>query len=219
MYPAILGIRNSFKSKDKSDSEQRMYMSDDTFYSYNHCIIGAEDEKLIKKLLKSPAERKFLRQILVSMDIKASIKAWGQIDTYKIGTVRNSESTMHCITAGQLYEWDFESKINKEHLNFINRYINEYNNHKSGADKEKWEEISIDYNNKKEDILNKYFELIDANLPAGYLLWSQYTCNYEVLRNIYNTRKGHKMFWWKEFCGYIEKLPYFELLIKGVLNE
>jgi len=203
MYPAILGIRNSFKSKDKSDSIQSKYYSSQIatepilWESFNHCEIGEEDEKLIKKLLKTSAERKFLRQILVSMDIKGSIKFWAQMDTFKIGTVRNSESTMHCLTKGEVTQDDFERNILPEMLNKLNELIRKYNKLPNEAG-----DIKV------------LFELIDANLPSGYLLESHWTANYEVLRNIYNTRKNHKMFYWSQFCEYIEKLPYFNLLIK-----
>jgi hypothetical protein len=211
MYPAILGIRNSYKNKDKSDSETLHYKISEKYngeefewVSYNHCIIGPEDEKLIKKLLKSSAERKFLRQILVSMDIKGSIKFWAQMDTFKIATVRNSESTMHCITKGEINQDDFEQL---KHLNFL---IKEYNILKNKK-LEDWSTLNKDC---KVCVVKEIFELIDANLPAGYLLESHWTANYEVLRNIYNTRKNHKMYWWQEFCMYIQNLPYFDLIIK-----
>lgn len=213
-YNAILGIRNSYKSKDKSDSKRLTIFDTNYYLSYNHCIIGQEDEKLIKKLLKSknnPAyetqERKFLRQILVSMDVIGSIKFWAQFDTYKIATVRNSESTMHCITKGEIIQDDFERDINPEQLEYINDLIKEYNVQCSWAGSEDAEA------HKR---VKELFELIDANLPAGYLLESHYTCNYEVLRNIYHGRKNHKMFYWSQFCDYIEKLPYFDLLIKEI---
>lgn len=212
LYSAILGIRNSYKNKEKSDSKiihgLDWYSKEDNnhnnklYTSYNHCIIGERDEKLIKKLLirndeYGEAERKFLRQIMVSMDIEASLKMWAQIDTYKIGTTRNSESTMHSINKMELTNRNFERPMNSEHLNFINEQISIYN---EATD---------------EQVKRMSFEVIDANLPAGYLLESHWTANYEVLRKIYNQRKNHKMYYWKEFCNYIKELPYFELLIKG----
>lgn len=207
MYPAILGIRNSYKSQSQSDStilqvtghfwENELV----NWTSYKHCVIGEKDRKLIEKLLSKNneyghQERKFLRQILVSMDITGSIKFWSQMDTFKIATVRNSESTMHSISKGVLSELDFEVDINPEHIAYINRLILEYN-------------VLTDSDMKK-----KVFEEIDANLPAGYLLKSHWTGNYENLRNIYHGRKNHKMYWWKQFCSEIEKFPYFDLLIK-----
>jgi hypothetical protein len=221
MCPAILGIRNAMKSKDKSDSVMKeIYSSsiDDIYVSFNHCIIGEEDEKLIKKLLNghlAHQERKFMRQILVSMDIKMSIKAWSQMDTFKVATVRNSESTMHSITKGEITKDDFEREINKEQIEFMNKSINLYNKIKKNKLNEDSLEFIIMFEAKtKGEILQTLFEEIDANLPGGYLLESHWTANYEVLRNIYHSRKNHKMYWWKEFCQYIQKLPYFDLLIK-----
>jgi hypothetical protein len=203
LYPAILGIRNAMKSKDKSDSEYcKSTINYSGICSWNCCVIGTKDTKLIEKLLKGPLahqERKFMRQILVSMDIKGSIKFWAQMDTFKIATVRNSESTMHSITKGKLDKSDFEKEINQEQINYINKLIWFYNRIKIFAD------FKLDSKH--------IFEKIDANLPGGYLLESHWTGNYEVLRNIYHSRKNHKMYWWKEFCSYIEKLPYFNLLI------
>lgn len=229
LYPAILGIRNSFRSKDKSDSSLDHYVVNRdlekiNWISYNHSNIGEQDERLIRKLLSGKLahqERKFLRQILVSMDIKGSIKFWAQMDTFKIGTVRNSESTMHSITKGEITQDDFEREINKEQLDYLNIKISFYNEVSKMSDKEvlnyfnhketHWGDY-YDARNKK-DLIKELFELIDANLPAGYLLESHWTANYEVLRNIYHSRKDHKMYWWKEFCKYLSKLPYFDLLI------
>lgn len=240
IYPAILGIRNSFKSKDKSDSimvpiEIRSNMDGiiydcnqfdylrgkrtDYWTAYNTCEIGKEDEKLIKRILAGKSahqERKFLRQILVSMDIIGSIKFWSQHDTFKIATVRNSESTMHSLVKGNIDKNDFEREINPEQIKYVNNLIELFNKIKS-YDFDEYENYQLFYNIKedKEKQLKKLFELIDANLPAGYVLESHWTGNYENLINIYHSRKNHKMYWWKEFCSYIEQLPYFELLIKG----
>ena len=229
MYPAILGIRNSFKSKDKSDSQRVLCFSREDFYSFNHCKLGKIDEILVNKLLKKGKkdpeycnqERKFLRQILVSMDISGSIKFWAQMDTFKIATVRNSESTMHSITKGILEQSDFEREINEGHLDYVQTLIIKYNLIKKMDEIEikKWSNISeanCNYKgSNKQEILTELFELIDANLPSGYVLESHWTGNYENLRNIYHGRKNHKMFWWHEFISLVEKLPYFELLIKG----
>lgn len=207
MYPAIMGIRNSFKSKEKSDSVQCTYPFPDGISLFNFAELGTKDRELIKKLLKgqgeySHQERKFLRQILVSMDIVGSIKFWAQMDTFKIATVRNSESTMHRITFRELnQEQDFERNINPQHIKYINSLIRAWN--------------ELEDSESKKGI----FEEIDANLPGGYILESHWTGNYENMRNIYHGRKNHKMYWWHEFISYIEKLPYFDLMIKGEKNK
>jgi hypothetical protein len=242
MYRAVLGIRNSRKSKDKSDSEQKdvqKWLENLTtnnekiiWSSYNHCLIGQEDERLIKTLLKNPAERKFLRQIFVAMDVSMSIKGWAQLDTYKVGTVRDSESTMYCVVKGNIDPGDFERKISSTALDGVNQLIEFYNlirneyfldTHKVEWDIEGKKEFGIWIKDipivvsgkTTEELETEVFELIDANLPAGYVLESHWTANYEVLRNIYYSRENHKMYWWHEFCNYIEKLPYFDLLIGG----
>jgi len=241
MYSAVLGIRNSFKSKEKSDSTQvavsikssidglvydcndfeylRKKDRTDLWTSYNGCVIGKEDEKMIKRILTGqtpPQERKFLRQILVSMDIIGSIKFYSQHDTFKIATVRNSESTMHSITKGGLSQEDFEREINFQQLEYINSMIESFNGFKEMTDKQfkRWSKSTLFNKGVEKNIyLKELFEKIDANLPAGYLLESHWTGNYENMRNIYHSRKNHKMYWWKEFCDYIKKLPYAELLI------
>jgi hypothetical protein len=86
----------------------------------------------------------------------------------------------------------------------LNNCIEDYNG----------DHIDLDSMENEHEIKKRIFEIIDANLPAGYLLESHWTANYEVLRNIYHGRRNHKMYWWQEFCDIIEKLPYFELLIK-----
>ncbi len=218
LYPAIMGIRNSFKSKEKSDSTcTGMYGNkhNDENTSYNHAIIGKKDQELLKKLLKGQGEyghqeRKFLRQILVSMDIVGSIKFWSQMDTFKIATVRNSESTMHRITSKGLFQDDFERGINEDQLMYLNNLITDYDSVKKRYPEE--DEYQIE---EKRRELKEIFELIDANLPGGYILESHWTGNYENMRNIYHGRKNHKMYWWSQFCDYIEKFPYFDLMIKG----
>lgn len=235
MYPAIMGIRNSYKSKEHSDScregMQGIFRKDNNkciAVSYNHALIGKKDEKLLNKLLKKNneyghQERKFLRQILISMDIVGSIKFWAQNDTFKIATVRNSESTMHSITDGEISQSNFERKINPGQIDYINKLITRYNLVKSLSENkvsERFREIEYNWASEyksrwRQDLMTEIYELIDANLPAGYVLESHWTGNYENLRNIYHGRKNHKMYWWKEFLSYIEKLPYFDLMIKG----
>lgn len=214
IFPAIVGVRNSYKSVDKSDSSQLMYKELNGCYSYNHAEIGENDMKLLKALSKrndeyGEAERKFLRQIFVGMDIVGSLKFWAQMDTYKIGTVRNSQSTMHNILDKELTQNDFEIKINNEHLEWINCQIRYYKEIK------KLDITKFKSGSTKEQALKNIYNSIDSNLPAGYLLKSYWTGNYEVLRKIYRQRKKHKMYWWKQFCEVIETLPYAKEFITG----
>lgn len=220
IFPAIVGVRNSYKSVDKSDSAKLETV--ETFWdnklvdwvSYNHAEIGENDMKLLKALSKrndeyGEAERKFLRQIFVGMDIVGSLKFWAQMDTYKIGTVRNSQSTMHNILDKELTQNDFEISINNEHLEWINCQIRYYKEIK------KLDITKFKSGDTKEQALIDMYNSIDSNLPAGYLLKSYWTGNYEVLRKIYRQRKKHKMYWWKQFCEVIETLPYAKEFIIG----
>lgn len=227
IFPAILGVRNSYKSVDKSDSKQvhtTEYNVGNKVDCYNYSIIGEADMKLLKALSKrndeyGEAERKFLRQIFVGMDIVGSLKFYAQHDTYKVGTVRNSQSTMHTLTIRPINQDDFERDINSQQIEFCNKLISDIGLIKN-------DEAGIQYpymlmNNgatqflDKQDLLDNYYERLDANLPAGYLLKSYWTGNYEVLRKIYRQRKKHKMYWWKQFCEVIEKLPYAKEFIIG----
>lgn len=224
MYPAVLAIRNSWDSIEKSDSFSSFYRDDENILAYNYCVIGENDRILILKLLKNDnamgrQERKFLRQIFVGMDITTSIKHWAQIDTYKVGTVRNSQSTMHTFIKSKLTLSNFDRFIFTSTLYTINILLEIYNNIRDGK---KGIEEYYDFFIKHgftgeytiENVLTYAFEVLDANIPGGLLLKSYWTSNYEVLKNIYHSRKNHKMYYWREFTKYIEKLPYFDLLIK-----
>jgi len=193
MYPAILGIRNALKSKDKSDSIRMIDSNYVNCVSYNHCIIGSEDEKLIKKLLKGKIahqERKFMRQILISMDIKGPLYWWKHFDTYKVGIVANSESTMHTLLKRTLCKNDFVEGVDFQNIIRVNKYI-----------------------------INKDFINANRNLPHSYLQERHITCNYENILNIYTSRKYHKLEEWKEFCRVIRSLPYFGLLIEKEVDK
>jgi len=218
LYPAIVSIRNSYKSWNTSDSIslKPYYLNNGLVSVYNGCELGDQDIKLIKKLIHKKneyghQERKFLRQIMVSMDIEASIKAWSQIDTYKVGTTRNSESTMHSLLSTKLSQDNFEKEINPEHIEYINKLIDEYNY--LCEDNLLKDLIDEDTRKRLNFQKKKIFEQIDANLPAGFILNSHWTGNYENLRNIYHGRLHHKMYWWTQFNEYVRLLPYANILI------
>lgn len=217
---AIRGMRNAHASWDKSDSFHCLH-SDEEFdcencpHLGNACnyfseefggyIIGENDMKLAKALCKAGSdERKFLRQIFVSMDITAHRYWWIEADTYKIGTTSNSTSTMHSIMNKEFTLDDFSMKhvteicgehpditIAQELVNLCNNYRDEYLRTK---DKRVW------------------YALIQI-LPGSYNQLRTWTANYEVLRNIYHARKNHKLDEWREFCKIIETLPYAKELI------
>lgn len=202
IFPAIVGVRNSYKSVDKSDSSQLMYKDFSSGYSYNHAEIGEADMKLLKVLSKrndeyGEAERKFLRQIFVGMDITAPRYWWQEYSTYKIGTTENSESTLHIILRRELTKDDFEDNIDEDIILYLNDII------------KKWK---ITYSN---DLKMEYFRSIKNLLPEGYLQKRYCSLNYEVLRKMYKQRKNHKLNEWKQFCEVIETLPYAKEFIIG----
>lgn len=187
LYPAILGIRHSYKSIEKSDSTETR--------------IGEKDLALAKKLSKlGNGHDKFLRQIFVSAEIEASLAFWKQMDTYKIGTTANSESTMHTLVGRRTIKLDdfiFEEEFKEEMENIVNVLEN----------------MRLQYLLEDHPYKEKIINAIIYMLPSGYKQIRSWTANYAVLKNIYFQRKGHKLQEWKAFCNWIEKLPYFEELI------
>lgn len=200
---AIRGMRNPLESWDWSDSLYRL-KSD---CSKLECIVGPNDLGLMKRLVKAGTDHsKFMRMITVSFDIIAPLCWWKEFDTYKIGTVRNSCSTMHKIESRSLTILDFSMEdmdvqsleVLKIVIGHINKLINDYN-------------TTGDKNLKK-----KIHRIICKLLPDGYLQRATITTNYQVLRNIRNSdRKNHKLDEWKfDFIKFIDSLPYAkELLI------
>lgn len=198
LYSAIVGARYSYNSNDKSDSRPSKVFIYFTINCYNHAVIGNNDLKLLSKLCKAgSSHRKFLRQILVSMDITAPRYFWSEYDTYKVGTVANSESTIHTITKRKLTLNDFEEDIYIDTLNHLNDTIEKYNLAESKGLKE------------------EYFRSIKNNLPEGFLQKRHVTLNYEVLCNMYNQRKNHRLQEWHYFCEVVSSLPYAKEFIKG----
>mgnify|MGYP004468649191 CR=1 FL=1 len=167
--------------------------------------IGHKDYELMRKLCKAGTDhRKFMRMITVYTDVTAPLYWWKEFDTYKVGTVANSCSTMHKITEKEFTFDDFscehlysDSKKNLEStIYFLNIYRNDYCRFKD----------------------KKYWWQIIQLLPSSYNQKRTLMLNYEVLANIYKSRRGHKLDEWKTFCEWIETLPYSEL-ITGKLKE
>ena len=188
---AIRGMRNPLNSWNKSDSHWDGFGDADGF------SVGANDLGLMKRLIKGGTEhRKFLRMINVTVDINAPLYWWKEFDTYKIGTVGNSCSTMHTIHRRDLTLEDFSVEhLNEINLNImkmvirnINAYREELNN---SSDKEHW------------------WQMIQL-LPTSYNQKRTIQLNYEVLLAQYRQRKGHKLDEWREYCEWIEKLPYMK---------
>lgn len=213
--PALRGMRNPLNSWDKSDSEFCRAFDDDC----TSCIhkescnyenvatwtdwdisIGQEDFALAKRLIKAGTDhRKFMRMIVVWVDIAAPLYWWKQFDTYKVGPVRDSCSTMHKIHAKEFEISDFSvDRLCQKNINLYEAYIipnlNYYRNRYLET--------------KSED---DWYQLIQL-LPDSYIQLSTVMLNYEVLINMYHARKNHKLTEWHDFCDWIESLPYSELI-------
>lgn len=193
---ALRGMRNPLNSWAKSDTNW------EKFYSQKNDIsrcIGENDLSLMKKLAKAGTDhRKYLRMINVTVDIIAPLYWWKEFDTYKVGTTANSCSTMHKVMEKEFTKEDFST----EHLyenNIFWQIIPELN---------KWRDK---YLQSQSDIERKYYwwQIIQL-LPTSYNQKRTVQLNYEVLYNMYKSRKEHKLDEWRFFCFiFILKLPYF----------
>ena len=197
----VRGTRNPMNSWDKSDSIHAFDegIMDEIF------VIGNNDLDLMKRLVKAGTDhRKFMRMIVVYADITAPLYWWKEADTYKVGTVRNSCSTMHKITEKEFTLDDFSHEhLDDYSLKYMIDIIRALNVSR---------EMFLDTKNKKD-----WYQLIQL-LPSSYNQRATLMLNYEVLANIYHSRKNHKLDEWREFCKWIETLPHPEL-ITGVNNN
>lgn len=205
---AVRGMRNAKNSWSKSDSKpceeagcpQCGYMEK---CEYNSCYdVGDNDMKLMKSLCEAGSDhRKFLRMITVYVDITAPLYWWKEYDTYKVGTVANSCSTMHKIAAKEFTFDDFSC----EHLYpatkaALEHTIDELNHYRA---------VYLDTKSKDD-----WWQMIQL-LPSSYNQRRTVMLNYEVLRNQYHARKNHKLDEWHDCCHWIESLPYAKELIIG----
>ena len=171
-------------------------------------LIGPNDIELMHKLCKAGSDhRKFMRQIFVSMDIVAPLYWWKEFSTYKIGTVANSCSTMHKIAEKEFTLDDFSCEhlidtcLLESVINELNIYRNIYNNYDEQSD-------SYKKDFSKKDI---WWQMIQL-LPSSYNQKRTVTLNYEVLNNMYNSRKNHKLDEWHTFLKIVDELPMSELI-------
>ena len=209
---AFRGMRNPLNSWDKSDSD---------FVGDLNYIVGPKDMELSQRLIAGGSEhRKFLRQIFVSVDITAPLYWWKEFDTYKVGTVANSCSTMHTIHKKEFEVDDFScehlcdgaKKYLEDTISVLNCYRDIYISFDEKSSDLYWLKSFVeDYGLKtKKDI---WWQLIQL-LPSSYNQKRTVTLNYENLRSIYFQRKNHKLDEWREgFIGWIKSLPYAEGLI------
>ena len=194
---AIRGARNPLNSWAKSDS----------FYDgAGQYVLGPNDLDLAVRLCRAGRDhRKFIRQILVSMDITAPLYWWKEFDTYKVGTVANSTSTMHKIHAKPFTLEDFSTDhMTPASLEQFERFLGYL------------EQVRLRYLDTKDKA--HWYDLIQL-LPSSYDQKRTVTLNYEVLANLYYARRGHKLDEWHTLCDTILTLPYARQLLGACGNE
>ena len=188
---AIRGMRNPMNSWSKSDS--------------NADLIGQNDEQLMLALAKAPEERKFLRMIHVQFDVTAPLYWWKEFDTYKVGTVANSCSTMHKIHEKEFTLDDFSH----EHLDRFSTEVLGWTIKALNGSRE-------DYMKSKSK--DDWWQMIQL-LPSSYNQLRTVDLNYEVLLNQYFQRKDHKLDEWRIYCEQIKCFPYLSDFIEVLKNE
>ncbi len=220
---AIRGMRNPMNSWEQSDSgwDESIYHNDKEYITvmsedFSDYEVGPNDQDLMKRLRNAGTDhRKFMRMITVYVDITAPLYWWKEFDTYKVGTVANSCSTMHKIADKEFTLEDFSCEhLNDEDISSLHKVwmtpldilrctiemLNAYReSYLETKDKQDW------------------WQMIQL-LPSSYNQRRTVMLNYEVLANMYRSRKNHKLDEWHVFCDWIKSLPYSEL-ITGVFDE
>lgn len=194
---AMRGARNPLNSWDKGDS---------AYDEHGNYILGDNDLALATRLCEAGSDhRKFIRQILVSMDITAPMYWWKEFDTYKVGTVANSTSTMHKIHSNKFELDDFSTDhMTSESLMEFDRFVAYL------------EEVRQRYLATKDK--RYWYDMIQL-LPSSYNQMRTVTMNYEVLVNIFYARRSHKLDEWHTLCDVILTLPYARELIGACSGE
>lgn len=217
---AIRGMRNPMNSWGKSDSEYKVvYVDPFSLEETKDFVIGENDLDLMRKLFNAGTEhRKYLRQIFVSMDIIAPLFWWKEFDTYKVGTVANSCSTMHKIHAKEFTLDDFSC----EHLTdeTTNAYykVEEGDVCISGVSAYAWMTETVAVLNAYRKLYldtkdKKYWWQLIQLLPSSYNQKRTVTMNYENVMTIIKQRSGHKLDEWNELLKILKDLPYIESIL------
>lgn len=221
---AIRGMRNPMNSWEKSDSEwysigiptSNPAAINDKYLSQKYCL-GDNDLDLMKRLRNAGTDhRKFMRMITVYLDITAPLYWWKEFDTYKVGTVANSCSTMHKIHDKEFTFDDFSH----DHLDGVSRDMflqNDKDQPYFFCSFEDMLYIQVEALNKARNLYletkdKKYWWQMIQLLPTSYNQKRTVMLNYEVLANIYKSRKNHKLDEWHTFCDWLKSLPYSELI-------
>ena len=187
---AMRGARNPMNSWGRYDS---YYDEDGNF------VFGPNDLSLAERLCKAGTDhRKFIRMIFVTVDVTAPMYWWKEYDTYKVGTVANSCSTMHKIQAKEFTLEDFSTDhLSQTNLIIMKMVVDALNN------------ARLDFLSQKDK--RDWWQMIQL-LPSSYNQKRTVQLNYAVLKNIYHARRNHKLDEWHTFCHFIESLPHSELI-------
>ena len=217
---AIRGMRNPKNSWDRGDTN----MHNRGYVRYDDCNerweengylfeVGPNDRKLMTDLAAGgPVHAKYRRMIVVYVDITAPLYWWKEFDTYKVGTVANSCSTMHKIQEKEFTLEDFSTDhLDDVSLDTFNYIIAQLEYDRKLYLKTKVKPMKDE--SKRAELMKKYWWQMIQLLPSSYNQTRNVMMNYEVLCNIYKSRKDHKLDEWREFCKWIEDLPYSELII------
>ena len=210
----IEGMRNPMNSWGKSDSYENFEVDYDketgAEVHYPYYRVGAGDISLMQRLSNTGTDhRKFMRMMSVYVRITAPLYWWKEFDTYKVGTVANSCSTMHKIQAKEFTLEDFSiENLDPYYLEQFKRLVHSLNQMRADYN-------SLSKNNKFKRV--SWYSMIQL-LPSSYNQTRNVMMNYEVLANIYKSRRGHKLDEWRDFSKWIEELPYSELIAGGT-NE
>ena len=206
---AIRGMRNPWNSWEKSDSYSTYIEDEHTLQRAPfEFFVGENDLALMKKLVNAGTDHsKFMRMIYVTCDITAPMFWWSEYDTYKVGTVRNSCSKMHTIHIKPFDIDDFThegcDKIPAA-IDTLMYVVGEC------------EHLRKLYNDTEQ---KKYWRAIIELLPESFNMRATVQLNYAVLRNMYHARKNHPLDEWRDFCRWVESLPYSELITGGNADE
>lgn len=210
---AIRGMRNSWGSHEKSDSEYETLVKEQNGYVITKRVtiwkdykVGDADYTLMKQLAGAgPSHAKYRRYINVTVDITAPLYWWKEFDTYKVGTVANSESTMHTVMKDEFYIEDFSNEyLDEEALMQLSTFVRKLNYWRK-------EYLMTEHPAIKKRIWYRIIQL----LPSSFNQRRTVQLNYEVLAHIWKDRKNHKLDEWREgFCkDFIQTLPYSEGII------
>ena len=222
---AIRGMRNPMNSWERSDSQLcksrdgfedcrvgvhgSCPRGDEGYFKEDIFCVGKNDFELMQRLARAGTDhRKFMRMIVVYVDVTAPLYWWKEFETYKVGTVSNSCSTMHTLDKRDLELEDFSMDSIEENDEAVQLFCDVI------------ERINALRHWYKQSGEKSYWREMIQLLPSGYNQRRTLMLNYEVLANIYRARKNHKLVEWREFCRWIESLPYSELITgKEKLND